>query len=483
MECLRTSLPMSFRVNFTLEKAHEVLAYLEKRLSEFFSPLRIPFFPQQMAIQCEVSRSDLKRNEEYKEVKKILTAFSECGYVTRQETVSMIPPILLQVEPGHRVLDVCAAPGSKTSQILEYLMPSKDSGVLVANDLNASRLDVLNRQTNRAPHAHQHLIITNYDATRFPILPSEDKFDRVLCDVVCSGDGTLRKSLDMWPRWNTVQGADLHNVQIRMLLRGMANCKKGGIVVYSTCSLNPVEDEAVVSETLRKVGSSFCLMDIEHLLPGFQTAPGLTSWDITTKDLGTVLHNHAEALEYMKAQDGKGFQYKASMFATEADLVQQNISYARRILPHLQDSGGFFVAAFRCVEELPDTPSEPEGDVSIAALSPEYAQKVKASLSLPDDFPLPNLIHRPSASREQKIYYAVPPVIELAAKLGKRVIHVGSKVFESFIKYSDTKLRFCEDGIGSLPYILPSSFVVPCNQPYSTSLPGINQWHTAHLRS
>lgn len=66
------------------------------------------------------------------------------------------------------------------------------------------------------------------------------RFDRVLCDVVCSGDGTLRKSLDLWSRWNTMLGVDLHKTQCAILTRGMELCKANGVVVYSTCSLNPV---------------------------------------------------------------------------------------------------------------------------------------------------------------------------------------------------------------------------------------------------
>ena len=90
---------------------------------------------------------------------------------------------------------MCSAPGSKTSQMLEALVSDRNGGCLVANDLNSSRLDVLTHQTNRCPGAHGHVVITNYDAMNYPLLQqASDKFDRVLCDVMCSGDGTLRRS-------------------------------------------------------------------------------------------------------------------------------------------------------------------------------------------------------------------------------------------------------------------------------------------------
>ncbi|EPY20562.1 tRNA (cytosine34-C5)-methyltransferase [Strigomonas culicis] len=475
MECMRTSLPTAFRVHRNDRHSSAIQAFLEARLSTVFDVTRIPFYPQQRAVQCGVSRGDLKRHEDNKTIQKIVTAFNEGGYITRQEVVSMLPPLLLQVAPGHRVLDMCAAPGSKTSQILEMLVPDPDRGVLVANDMNASRLDILNHQTRRISGAHRHLIISNFDATRFPVLRSEDKFDRVLCDVVCSGDGTLRKSMDMWPRWNTCQGADLHNVQCRILMRGMALCKQGGIVVYSTCSLNPVEDEAVVSECLRRSNGAFRLMDPEPLLPGLQASPGRLDWTITTKDLSTVLHSHEEARAYMAAHEGKVFQYKASMFPVREDLEKQNIAYTRRVFPHQQDTGGFFVAAFECVSELPDKVTdmdEKEAEVQLQRVPAEAHKAIQTALSLPDHFPFHNLVYRSVSARTQKYYLANEAVIDLGIKLGSRVKHVGSKVFEAFVKYSNDKLRFSEDGTDTLQEILPESFFVDADAQLFLDLAG-----------
>ena len=72
------------------------------------------------------------------------------------------------------------------------------------------------------------------------------KFDRVLCDVPCSGDGTLRKNIDIWPKWNPANSCTLHGIQYRIAKRGLEMLEVGGRLVYSTCALQPVEDEAVV---------------------------------------------------------------------------------------------------------------------------------------------------------------------------------------------------------------------------------------------
>jgi hypothetical protein len=78
-------------------------------------------------------------------------------------------------------------------------------------------------------------------------------FDRVLCDVPCSGDGTMRKAPDIWRRWTPANGNGLHTLQLRIALRGAELLRVGGRMVYSTCTFNPVEDEAVVAEVRRAV--------------------------------------------------------------------------------------------------------------------------------------------------------------------------------------------------------------------------------------
>ena len=113
---------------------------------------------------------------------------TQAGVISRLEAVSMIPPLFLDVHPDHLVLDLCAAPGSKTQQLLEMLK----SGVIVANDANPQRALMLVNQTSHAPTTK--LVVTSYLAQQFPVPRNAGKpvqFDRILCDVPCSGDGTL----------------------------------------------------------------------------------------------------------------------------------------------------------------------------------------------------------------------------------------------------------------------------------------------------
>lgn len=129
---------------------------------------------------------------------------------------------------------MCAAPGSKTFQLIESLHASDvpgagtlPTGLVVANDSDLQRCNLLVHQTKRANSPA--LIVTNHEAQKFPLVRglkgSADengyRFDRVLCDVPCSGDGTLRKAPDLWKRWAPGMGVGLHNLQARSK-RGLA---------------------------------------------------------------------------------------------------------------------------------------------------------------------------------------------------------------------------------------------------------------------
>lgn len=131
---------------------------------------------------------------------------------------------------------MCAAPGSKTFQLLEALHSSEaePSGFVVANDVETQRCNLLTHQTKRM--CSPCLIITNHDASKFPTLskgPGNQGvlFDRILCDVPCSGDGTMRKAPDIWTRWSPAQGNGLHSLQIKIALQAARLLAVGGAAV------------------------------------------------------------------------------------------------------------------------------------------------------------------------------------------------------------------------------------------------------------
>jgi len=102
----------------------------------------------------------------------------------------------------------------------------------------------------------------------------------ILADVPCSGDGTTRKSPDIWKQFGPDHGFTLHPTQLAIASRGISMLKIGGLLVYSTCSLNPVENEAVVAQLLRSYKGAVELVDAAATLPLLKRRPGISSWKV-----------------------------------------------------------------------------------------------------------------------------------------------------------------------------------------------------------
>lgn len=258
-----------------------------------FFPL--PWYPNKMAWQLGLTRKDIRRNEAYYKFHNFLISETQNGTISRQETVSMIPPLVLDVQSHHRVLDMCAAPGSKTAQLIELLHADESipipSGFVVANDIDNNRCYMLVHQAKRLNSPC--IAITNHNSQFLPNMfvtnsnGEEEKlqFDRILCDVPCSGDGTLRKNPDIWMKWTPANGLNQHGVQFRIARRGAELLTVGGRMVYSTCSLNPVENEAVVSRLLEHANGALKLVDVTDKLKGLKFAPGMSDWLVSSRQL------------------------------------------------------------------------------------------------------------------------------------------------------------------------------------------------------
>jgi tRNA (cytosine34-C5)-methyltransferase len=201
----------------------------------------------------------------------------------------MVPVTVLAIESHHRVLDMCAAPGSKTRQALDAMLThhwlhdtsykhnnkskkyiatgsttSSDAidGFIVANDCDPKRAYVLSHQSKALAAHTQRLMIICHKAQKLPTAVSthddsdaQQGFDRIICDVPCSGDGTIRKAPEVWQRWHPQFGLELHRLQLQIAMRGAALLRVGGLMCYSTCSFNPIENEAVVAEILARYGT------------------------------------------------------------------------------------------------------------------------------------------------------------------------------------------------------------------------------------
>ncbi|CDK38712.1 RsmB/NOP family class I SAM-dependent RNA methyltransferase [Halorubrum sp. AJ67] len=233
------------------------------------------------------------------------------GWTHGQEEVSVLPGLALDPQQGERVWDACAAPGSKTTQIADAMA---DEGTVVANDNNLGRLSALRHNAERL--GITNAVVTNQDARNFSMKPlAFDEFDRALVDAPCSCEGTCRKNPDVLDEWTLDHVHAVAGIQKGVLARAVQATRPGGVVVYSTCTFAPEENEAVLDHVLANEGCE--LVDFD--LP-VETDPGVTEWDGETYD--------------------------------------ESVTQAKRIYPHRNDTGGFFCAKLRVGGESEDGVSD-----------------------------------------------------------------------------------------------------------------------------
>jgi 16S rRNA (cytosine967-C5)-methyltransferase len=174
-------------------------------------------------------------------------AFS-AGHISIQDEASQAIPLLLGVRAGDRVLDLCAAPGGKTPALIRA---AGTNGTVVAADHHAHRLRTMQAQFKRIGLGGVQVV--ELDATQ--PLPFRNGFDRILVDAPCSGTGTLARHPEIRWRLRPEELAQSHEQQSRMLRMAIAQLAPGGRLVYSTCSIEPEENENVAAEILNEAPS------------------------------------------------------------------------------------------------------------------------------------------------------------------------------------------------------------------------------------
>lgn len=168
------------------------------------------------------------------------------GKIYVQEATSMTPAELLEIpetiDNKFKVLDMCSSPGSKTTQIADLM---KGNGILIANELDFKRLGPLKINLERA--GYTNIVITNQDAGR---ITGENIYDRICCDAPCSGSGVIRKSPKTIRTYNPRKLHIIQQIQLKILQRGFELLKPNGIITYSTCSIDPEENELCLEKFL-----------------------------------------------------------------------------------------------------------------------------------------------------------------------------------------------------------------------------------------
>lgn len=173
-----------------------------------------------------------------------LHPYHEAGVYYIQEASAMAPAEYLKALPGERILDLCGAPGGKSTQIASMM---KQQGVLVCNEIHPARAKILSENIERM--GIRNAVVTNETPQRLARLWPE-YFDRVLVDAPCSGEGMFRKNAEARKEWGPGQVALCAGRQDEILECALCLLKPGGRLVYSTCTFAPEEDEGTVLRLL-----------------------------------------------------------------------------------------------------------------------------------------------------------------------------------------------------------------------------------------
>uniref|UniRef100_A0A915AC98 tRNA (cytosine(34)-C(5))-methyltransferase n=1 Tax=Parascaris univalens TaxID=6257 RepID=A0A915AC98_PARUN len=477
---LRDELPTSFRVQRCNKEAEALISLMTERYfgamreqndEEVHVPEPLPWYP--FAYQMNMSRTAVRSQPVLKNFHNFLVTEAELGNISRQEAVSMIPPLLLDVKSHHKVLDACAAPGSKTMQIIEMMHEDSDtpSGLVVANDVDNSRCYLLVRQAlKRMPTSN--CVVINEDAAFMPTFtfnkdaPERILFDRVLCDVICSGDGTFRKNPELWRSWSPQKAIGLHKLQANIARRCLQLLAVDGLMVYSTCSLNPIEDEAVIAEMLRLGNGSIELVDVSDRLPQLKRSPGVSSWKVFDKDM-TEYKSPDEVPEAMKKS------LVPSMFPpTDEEKQGFHLERCFRILPHMQNTGGFFVAVLRKTHPISaQTPTRfcsappikrrktfKEDPFVFLKEDDERWKEIAEYYGILNSFPYKNLLGRTNEVDKKRTLYFVSDAVKefLICNQDKvKVINAGLRMFGRVeTKFKQCRFRMSQDGVRTiLPFL------------------------------
>jgi tRNA (cytosine49-C5)-methyltransferase len=257
LSAIQTKPLPSFRTNTLKTTTEELEKQLEK---QDFEIEKVSWYHDAFILKNKSVR-ELTETEEYKQ-----------GKIYIQNLSSMIPALVLDPKPDEKILDLCAAPGSKTTQIASLM---QNQGEIIANDLSRQRLYKLT--------ANLHMYgVTHTKTLSFPGQMIWKKFpeyfDKTLVDVPCSMEGRIR--LDdpkTYEDWKLGKIKELETKQKYLLRSAISATKVGGVIVYSTCTLAPEENEGVLDWIIKKTGDAIEIEKIE--IPNLELQPGIKEWN------------------------------------------------------------------------------------------------------------------------------------------------------------------------------------------------------------
>lgn len=282
----------SIRVN-TLKISPEEL---KKKLENKNWKIKQPFKenPEIIIIESELQPGELGRSLEHL-----------LGYYYVQEISSMMPVLVLNPKPNEIILDLCASPGSKTTQIAAKM---ENTGTLIANDFKLGRIKILSSNLERCGVMNTIITKARGESLCRKLKDENFKIDKILIDTSCSGEGTIKSTPKTLQMWNIRAVFSLSKIQKNLLERAIELLKPDGEIVYSTCTHAPEENEEVLDFILKRFNN----IKIEKIFLPLKTREGITKW---------------QEKEYL-----------------------EDVKYSCRIYPQDNDTEGFFIAKLRKVK-------------------------------------------------------------------------------------------------------------------------------------
>jgi NOL1/NOP2/sun family putative RNA methylase len=314
--------------------------YIRVNLSKISSEILISSLKEKYGIICEqISgyQNILKTHDTNNLLGKTLEHI--LGYYYIQSFSSFIPPLNLKPNPNDIVLDLCSAPGSKTTELGEIM---NNKGTIVANEIQIDRLkslvhniDRMNQMNAGVLHFKGEQLNTIYN----------DYFDKILVDAPCSGLGIVQKKIEVNDWWTLERVRRLSELQLKLLVSAIKMLKVGGELVYSTCTLTVEENELIIDKILKKYPVE--VQEFELLFPAHE---------------GITFYN--------------------------GEKLNPSLSKAKRILPWEVNSDGFFIIKLIKTGET-EPPHKKDLKIQDIRLLDSGDKKVKVYLkNLKDDFGL-----------------------------------------------------------------------------------------------
>jgi tRNA (cytosine49-C5)-methyltransferase len=255
-ETIKTKPKKSIRVNTLKITPEELITKLKQKNWKIN---QLPDNPEIIQILSELEPGELGKTKEH-----IL------GYYYVQEITSMMPIIALQPEAGNVLLDIAAAPGSKTTQAAALM---QNQGTIIANDVSMGRIRILS--SNLEKSGVSNTMITRHDGIQLSdrLQKLNYTFDKILADVPCSGEGNIRVSQRTLLEWSEPLLKSLSKKQKKIASSALQLLKPNGTMIYSTCTHAPEENELVVQHLLDNHN-----IEIQEIKLPIKSRPGITKW-------------------------------------------------------------------------------------------------------------------------------------------------------------------------------------------------------------